>query len=97
MTILCYILAIYFGTSDGYFGQAALTQISQMESGYIDASTRAIAVSFNIYNVNTDIFTVAQIMFMFHGSGHVEPYDRIAPVRLMEDCECSKGRWLVGL
>ena len=48
-------------------------------------------------NTSTMIFTVAQIMFMFHGSGHVEPYDRIAPVRLMEDCECSKGRWLVGL
>lgn len=52
---------------------------------YIDGATRAVAVSWNLYNPNEDIFTVSQVIFIFHPTGHVEPYARLAPLRLMRD------------
>ena len=60
---------------------------------------RRLARFVAVVNVATGAagFLCALLGFMFHGSGHVEPYDRIAPVRLMEDCECSNGCRLVGL
>ena len=62
-----------------------MTTLCESVQDYIDGATRAVAVSWNIYNPNEDIFTVAQVIFVFHPTGHVEPYARLAPLRLMRD------------
>lgn len=61
----------------------AVATIAQLERDFLGPGTRALAVSFNIYNLNADILVVFQASFEFHSTGHIEPYARIAPVQLM--------------
>ena len=63
----------------------AVAVLSQMERDFVGPSTRAVAVSFNVYNVNTDIFLIFQASFAFHPTGHIEPFSRITPVQLMDN------------
>ena len=64
-----------------------------LSQDYIDGATRAVAVSWNIYNPNQDIFTVSQVIFIFHPTGHVEPYARLSPLRLMRDFFFTNSAW----
>jgi hypothetical protein len=63
----------------------AVATLAQLEQDFLGQPTRTLAVSFNVYNVNADIFIVFQANFEFHSTGHIEPFARIAPVQLMDN------------
>jgi hypothetical protein len=61
----------------------ARSALRQLENdNFIDAATRSIAFSFNLYNRNADIYITLRITFAFDPTGHVEKYAYIDAIKL---------------
>lgn len=63
--------------------EAAAAVVAQLRDGnYIDAATRAIAVSFSFYNPAFDLFTIFRVVFDFSPTGYIEKTAGVKTVQL---------------
>ena len=62
---------------------AALEKVQYLEDNrFLDRASRALFLTFSVYNANTNLFSVVQMMFEMPGTGSVVPNIQIRTLRL---------------